>query len=210
MKHLSNRRENYDWRSLLRPPSRCEFRNQETASSLSAFSTFAQGSDAKRKRHNHSFGESSYAVDEFNEFVDFLADEDVLDSLQNIVEDAVRKLQEVTTEDGEPLFDIQDDSCSSRGSETWSFSYSHRCGDSSSAHSRSKYYTTTPTATSSSDDDWERRYKGTGKHKAKDKLCLLDKFAARLQKPEKKKPGDVSAGFHAEVFLGLSCRTEPT
>lgn len=134
--------------------------------------------------------------------MNFLADEDVLDSLQNIVEEAVQKLREVTTDDGERVFDIVEESYSSTESVSWSVSYSHRHTDSSSTYSESKYYTTTTTttatttSTSSSDEDRERQLQ-----KPAGKVCLLDKFVSKLTEPEKKK---VSGGFHAEVFLSFS------
>uniref|UniRef100_A0A8D2Q7X9 Uncharacterized protein n=1 Tax=Varanus komodoensis TaxID=61221 RepID=A0A8D2Q7X9_VARKO len=106
----------------------------------------------KRKhRESSNAGESSHLAAEFSEFVDFLADEDVLDSLQSIMEDAVQKLRNVTTEEGEPVFEIQEESCSSPGSESWSISYSSVC-------SQSSYYTTTL----SSDDDWQRWTRSKG------------------------------------------------
>lgn len=135
--------------------------------------------------------------------MNFLADEEVLDSLQNIVEDAVQKLRGMTTKDGEHIFDIVEDSCSSTESASWSVSYSHRHTDSSSTYSQSRYYTTTATVTttgtSSSDEDQKRLSKK--KRKLAGKVCLLDKFVSRLTEPEEK---EMSGGFHAEVCLSFS------
>ncbi|XP_053136275.1 coiled-coil domain-containing protein 116 [Hemicordylus capensis] len=201
---MSHGRTDYDWRNLLRPPSRCQYRNRDSASSASAFS--ARTSERGKKRRETTSGESSHVANEFSEFVEFLADEDVLNSLQNIVEDAVRKLCDVTTEDGEHVFDLQEDSSSSPDSASWSFSYSHTCGDSSSAQSQSKYNTattvtttTTTTTTSSSDDDWERQYKRMREPKVDGRVCLLNKYASRLPKLRKTSAG-ASGGFHAETF----------
>ncbi|XP_077164043.1 coiled-coil domain-containing protein 116 [Paroedura picta] len=189
------------WRNMVRPPSRCGFRNRDAAPTcFSTSSAFEDAHKGKRKWQGSAGSESSLANDEFSDFMNFLADEDVLDSLQNIVEDAVRKLRDVTTEDGEHLFDIVEDSCSSPESVSWSVSYSHRHTDSSSTYSQSKYCTSTGTgtgtATSSSDEDQERQFRSMEKQKPAGKVCLLDKFVSRLAKPEKKKK--VSGGFHAE------------
>ncbi|XP_061458978.1 coiled-coil domain-containing protein 116 [Rhineura floridana] len=190
LRHLdtSQRQDACDWGSLLRPPSRCQFRDQFTASTASAYSAFTRSSKGKRKQRAESTRESSHLANEFSEFVDFLADEEVLDSLQNIVEDAVQKLRQVTTEDGEHIFDVQEDSASSLESGSWSFSYS----------SRSRRQTTTNT--SSSEDDWETRLQSRRQLKPEGKMCLLDKYAARLPKLERKPTEEVSGGFHAETF----------
>uniref|UniRef100_A0ACB8FYX1 Uncharacterized protein n=1 Tax=Sphaerodactylus townsendi TaxID=933632 RepID=A0ACB8FYX1_9SAUR len=194
------RGSNY-WRNLMRPPSRCGFRNQDTThSSFSASSAFAHAHQGKRKRHRSTCEKRNLTEDEFSDFMNFLADEDVLDSLQKIVEDAVRKLRDVTTENGEHLFEIVDDICSSSESESWSVSYSHRHTDSSSTYSEYKYYTATTTATttatSNSDEDRERPFQSMEKKKPVGKVCLLDKFVSRLSKPKKEKK--VTGGFHAE------------
>ncbi|XP_060105140.1 coiled-coil domain-containing protein 116 [Heteronotia binoei] len=199
----SHGRDHDHWRNMMRPPSRCGFRNRDaTPSHFSASSAFADAHQGKRKRHGSASGESSLADDEFSDFMNFLADEDVLDSLQSIVEDAVRRLRDVTTEDGERVFDIVEDSCSSRESASWSVSYSHRHTDSSSTYSHSKYCTTTATATttatSSSDEGQERQFQSKEKQKPVHKVCLLDKFVSRLAKPKKEKK--VSGGFHAETL----------
>ncbi|XP_063000400.1 coiled-coil domain-containing protein 116 [Elgaria multicarinata webbii] len=185
------RRGTCDWHNLCRPPSRCQFKNPDMGASTSASGAFTCAKPGKRKRHKSSnAGESSHLAAEFSEFVDFLADEEVLDSLQSIMEDAVRKLRNVTTQDGEQLFDIQEDSCSSLDSESWSFSYSSTC-------SQSKYHTSTM---SSSEDDWERRVKSRRQLKPEGRVCLLDKYKARLPKLEKTTRAGVSGGFHTETF----------
>ncbi|XP_042297809.1 coiled-coil domain-containing protein 116 [Sceloporus undulatus] len=184
-----------------RPTSRCPLWNQDSTASASTSTSpaFASRRRGRGKHHKSggSIGESNHLANEFSEFVDFLADEDVLDSLQCIMEDAVRKLRDVTTEDGERLFDIQEESVSSVDSESWSFSYS-------STRSQSKYQTTSTTSiattSSSSEDDWERRTKTKRGPKPRGKMCLLDKYAARLPKLEKKNLDQVSGGFHAEAF----------
>ncbi|KAH0625575.1 hypothetical protein JD844_015150 [Phrynosoma platyrhinos] len=196
---ISQKRDSSDWRSLLRPTSRRPLWNQDSTASTSTSPPFASGHRGRRKhrRSGGSIGESKHLANEFSEFVDFLADEDVLDSLQCIMEDAVRKLRDVTTEDGERLFDIREDSHSSGDSESWSFSYS-------STRSQSKYQTTTTSTTtsiaSSSEDDWERHAKTKQGPKPGGKMCLLDKYAARLPKLEQKNLDQVSGGFHAETF----------
>ncbi|KAM6423339.1 coiled-coil domain-containing protein 116 [Liasis olivaceus] len=192
--HASSRRSPCDWRSLLRPPSRCQFRNQRSPTSTGTFNSFSRGDQGKRKHHQSSSsssnGRPSHLANEFSEFVDFLADEEVLDSLQLIVEDAVRKLRDMTTQRGDPVFDIQEDSRSSVDSESWTYSYS-------STHSQIKYQTTT---TSSSDDDQEKRFTSGGESKSGGKICLLDKYVARLPKDGKKAVRELSGGLHAETF----------
>ncbi|XP_066466060.1 coiled-coil domain-containing protein 116 [Tiliqua scincoides] len=195
----SPRRTSIDWRNVLRPPSRGL--DRDTTSSVSAVSAPTQGSERKTRRDSSTSRERRRVANEFAEFVDFLADEEVLDSLQDIVEDAVRKLCKVTNEKGEHVFDLREESSSSPDSAAWSFSYSHRHGDSSSARSRSKYTTTTittTTATSSSEEDWERQWQGQRSPSGR-KVCLLDKYAARIPKQEKAEDR-VSGGFHAEMF----------
>ncbi|XP_025033463.1 coiled-coil domain-containing protein 116 [Python bivittatus] len=192
--HASSRRSPCDWRSLLRPPSRCQFRNQRSPTSTGTFNNFSRGDQGKRKHYQSSSsssnGRPSHLANEFSEFVDFLADEEVLDSLQLIVEDAVRKLRDMTTQSGDPVFDIQEDSRSSVDSESWTYSYS-------SMHSQIKYQTTT---TSSSDDDQEKRFTSGGESKSGGKICLLDKYVARLPKDGKKAVRELSGGLHAETF----------
>ncbi|KAJ7309665.1 hypothetical protein JRQ81_007723 [Phrynocephalus forsythii] len=191
----SHRRGCDAWRRTPRPPSRCQFRRPEAATSSSTSPTFPSMNRGKRKHRRSTTGstrESSHLASEFSEFVDFLADEDVLESLQGIVEDAVQKLRNMTTEDGEPVFDIQDDSASSAGSTSWSFSYS-------STQSRSKYSTT---ATPSSSEEERRRHAAKRKRQAhpEGRACLLEKYAARLPKLGKKTRDTVSGGFHAQTF----------
>uniref|UniRef100_A0A803U0Z4 Uncharacterized protein n=1 Tax=Anolis carolinensis TaxID=28377 RepID=A0A803U0Z4_ANOCA len=200
MRNPSPKRKVSEWRNALRQPSPHPFWNPEMTSSRSTTPSF--GSE-HRRRHKprpstSSAGESRILADEFSEFVDFLADENVLDSLQRIMEDAVRKLREVTLEDGQRLFNVQEDSRSSAESEPWSFSYS-------STRSRSRYPTTSTTtdSTSSSEEDW---FAGAAAKqprpppKAEDKVCLLDKYASRLPKLDSKKVDHVSGRFHAETF----------
>ncbi|XP_053225236.1 coiled-coil domain-containing protein 116 [Podarcis raffonei] len=176
-----------DWRNILRPPSRCQFRDQFAATTASEFKAFSPGK-GKRKQRSSSHGESSHLANEFSEFVDFLADEEVLESLQNIVEDAVRKLRRVTTEDGDPIFDIEEESGSSMDSRSWSFSCS----------SQSRYHTTS--ATSSSEDDWEACLTSRREPRLEGKMSLLDKYAARLPRLDERPREGVSGGFHAETF----------
>ncbi|KAG8146285.1 hypothetical protein E2320_012645 [Naja naja] len=137
---------------------------------------------------------TSDLANEFSEFVDFLADEDVLDSLQQIVEDAVKKLRDVTSQSGETIFDLQEESASSVESETWSYSYS-------STHSHIKYQTTTTMSTmSSSDDDQEKHFMSPESSKTGGKICLLDKYVSRLPKVGKQIAQELSGRIHAEAF----------
>ncbi|XP_058014855.1 coiled-coil domain-containing protein 116 [Ahaetulla prasina] len=198
--HTSPRREPCDWRAMLRPPSRCQHRTQQPASSASCFNSYSQGDQGKRKRPQSSSSSSSTnertsdLANEFSEFVDFLADEDVLQSLQQIVEDAVQKLRDVTSQSGEPLFDLQEESASSVESETWSYSYSSTC-------SQIKYQTTTTMSTmSSSDDDQEKHFMSPESSKTGGKICLLDKYVSRLPKVGKQAGQELSGGIHAESF----------
>ncbi|XP_063171907.1 coiled-coil domain-containing protein 116 [Candoia aspera] len=193
--HTSPRRSPCDWRTMPRPPSRCQFRTQCSPSSTRTFNSFSRADQGKRKRRQSSSSSSSngrtiHLANEFSEFVDFLADEEVLDSLQLIVEDAVRKLRDVTTQSGEPVFGVQEDSPSSVDSESWSYSYSSTC-------SRVKYQTT---ATSSSEDDQEKRFVKGGQSKPGGKVSLLDKYIARLPKAGKKAEQELSGGIHTESF----------
>lgn len=190
---------------MLRPPSRSHYLDRDT-SSVSAFSAPTQGSEREASREQSTSRERRCVANEFAEFVDFLADEEVLDSLQDIVEDAVRKLCKVTNEKGEHVFDLLEESSSSPDSTAWSFSYSHMHGDSSSGHSRSKYTSTTfttstTTSSSASEDDVERQWQSRRGARPDGRVCLLDKYAARIPKQEKAADG-LSAGFHAEVFRG--------
>lgn len=188
---------------MLRPPSRCQHRTQQPATSGGYFHTYSQGDQGKRKRPQSSSSSSSNSANEktsdlaneFSEFVDFLADEDVLQSLQQIVEDAVQKLRDVTSQSGEPVFDFQEESASSVESETWSYSYSSTC-------SQFKYQATTTMSTmSSSDDDQEKHFLSPESSKTGGKICLLDKYVSRLPKVGKQAAQELSGGIHAEVFL---------
>ncbi|XP_034954670.1 coiled-coil domain-containing protein 116 [Zootoca vivipara] len=174
-----------DWRNILRPPSRCQFRDQFTATTTAELRACSPDK-GKRKHRSSSHGENSHLANEFSEFVDFLADEEVLESLQNIVEDAVRKLRRVTTEDGDPIFDVEEESGSSLDSRSWSFSCS------------SQYHTTS--ATSSSEDDWEACLMSRREPGLEGKMSLLDKYAARLPRLDERPREGVSGGFHAETF----------
>ncbi|XP_032085316.1 coiled-coil domain-containing protein 116 [Thamnophis elegans] len=196
--HNSPRRGPYDWRTMIRPPSRCQHRTEPPATSTASFNSFSQGDQGKRKRHQSSSGSStertSDLATEFSEFVDFLADEDVLQSLQQIVEDAVQKLRDVTSDSGELIFDLQEETSSSVESETWSYSYSSTC-------SQIKYQTTTTMSTmSSSDDDQEKHFMSPSSSKTGGKICLLDKYVSRLPKVGKQAPQHLSGGIHAESF----------
>ncbi|ETE59989.1 Coiled-coil domain-containing protein, partial [Ophiophagus hannah] len=189
---------------MLRPPSRCQHRTQPSVTSTRSFHSFSQGDQGKRKRPQSSSGSSSGSsggnertsdlANEFSEFVDFLADEDVLGSLQQIVEDAVKKLRDVTSQSGGTIFDLQEESASSVESETWSYSYS-------STHSQIKYQTTTTMSTmSSSDDDQEKHFMSPESSKTGGKICLLDKYVSRLPKVGKQIAQELSGGIHAEAF----------
>ncbi|KAK9391565.1 coiled coil domain-containing protein [Crotalus adamanteus] len=202
--HTSPRRGPYDWRTMLRPPSRCQYQSQEPATSTRPLHGFSQADQGKRKRHqssssgsNNNYNERpSDLANEFSEFVDFLADEDVLESLQQIVEDAVKKLRDVTSQSGEPIFDLQEESTSSVESETWSYSYT-------STRSQIQYQTTTTTATttvSSSDDDQDKHFLSPESSKAGRKICLLDKYVSRLPKVGKQAAQELSRRIHAESF----------
>ncbi|XP_026572035.1 coiled-coil domain-containing protein 116 [Pseudonaja textilis] len=199
--HISPRRDPCNWRAMLRPPSRCQHRTQPSVTSTGSFHSFSQGDQGKRKRPQSSSSGSSGGnertsdlANEFSEFVDFLADEDVLESLQQIVEDAVKKLRDVTSQSGETIFDFQEESTSSVESETWSYSYS-------STHSQIKYQTTTTMSTmSSSDDDQEKHFMSPESSKTGGKICLLDKYVSRLPKVGKQIAQELSGGIHAEAF----------
>ncbi|XP_034291670.1 coiled-coil domain-containing protein 116 [Pantherophis guttatus] len=196
--HTSPRRDPCDWRAMLRPPSRCQHRTQQPATSTRYFNSYSQGDQGKRKRPQSSSSSgnerTSDLANEFSEFVDFLADEDVLQSLQQIVEDAVQKLRDVTSQSGEPIFDFQEESASSVESETWSYSYSSTC-------SQFKYQTTTTMSTmSSSDDDQEKHFMSPESSKIGGKICLLDKYVSRLPKVGKQAAQELSGGIHAESF----------
>ncbi|XP_070618096.1 coiled-coil domain-containing protein 116 [Erythrolamprus reginae] len=195
--HASPRRCSCDWRTMLRPPSRCQHRSQPPTTSAGSYSA-SQGDQGKRKRPQSSSSSSSLnetttdLANEFSEFVDFLADEEVLESLQQIVEDAVQKLRDVTSQSGDLIFDLQEESTSSVESETWSYSYSSTC-------SQFKYQTTTTMSTvSSSDDDQEKHFMSPESSKAGGKICLLDKYVSRLPKVGKQVAQGLSGGIHAE------------
>nr|XP_060641898.1 coiled-coil domain-containing protein 116 [Anolis sagrei ordinatus] len=199
MRNPSPKRKVSEWRNALRQPSPHPFWNPEMTSSRSTTPSFCSEHHRRHKSRpsTSSAGESRILADEFSEFVDFLADENVLDSLQRIMEDAVRKLREVTLEDGQRLFNVQEDSHSSAESEAWSFSYS-----STRSHSRYPTSSTATDSTSSSEEDWfaAAAAKQPRAPKAEDKVCLLDKYASRLPKLDSKKVDHVSGRFHAETF----------
>ncbi|XP_034646898.1 coiled-coil domain-containing protein 116 [Trachemys scripta elegans] len=179
-------RKTHDWKALLRPASPCG------SPAVMAFSTFEIDNKVEEKgKQDDPISNVHRAAQDFSNFVDFLVDMDALDSLQQTMEEAIRKIREVIMEDEEGLLDFKEDVSSSPESESWTISCRKQCDCFSSSHYPS---------TSSSEEDCKECFKS----KAGDKLgsetklqnqCLLDKFVAQAPKKETRRRTEEVAGI---------------
>ncbi|XP_039360703.1 coiled-coil domain-containing protein 116 isoform X1 [Mauremys reevesii] len=187
---VSQVRKTYDWKALLRPASPCGCHNPAVSPDVTAFSTFETDNKVEKKgKQGDPISNVHGAAQDFSNFVDFLVDMDALDSLQQTMEEAIRKIREVIMEDEEGLLDFKEDVSSSPESESLTISCRKQCFSSS-------HYS----STSSSEEDWKECFKS----KAGDKMgsdtklqnqCMLDKFVAQAPKKETRKRMEEVAGI---------------
>ncbi|KAM9118345.1 coiled-coil domain-containing protein 116 [Pangshura tecta] len=189
---VSQVRKNYDWKALLRPASPGGCHNPTVPPDVTAFSTFETDNKVEKKgKQDDPISNVHGAAQDFSNFVDFLVDMDALDSLQQTMEEAIRKIREVIMEDEEGLIDFKEDVSSSPESESLTISCQKQCD----CFSSSNY-----SSTSSSEEDWKECFKS----KAGDKMgsetklqnqCMLDKFVAQAPKKETRKRMEEVAGI---------------
>ncbi|XP_043385337.1 coiled-coil domain-containing protein 116 [Chelonia mydas] len=189
-------RKTYDWKALLRPASPCGCQNPTASPDVMAFSAFESDNKLEKKgKQDDPFSNIQGAAQDFSNFVDFLIDMDALDSLQQTMEEAIRKIREVIVEDEGGLLDFKEDVSSSPESESWTISCRKHCDCFSSSHYPS---------TSSSEEDCKECFKSKAGHKlgSETKLqnqCMLDKFVAQATKKETRRGTEEVAGiFHTK------------
>ncbi|XP_075754390.1 coiled-coil domain-containing protein 116 [Pelodiscus sinensis] len=187
-------RNTYDWKALLRAASPCGCQNPAVSSDVLSFRAFQSDNGEKKGNQDDPFSNFHGAAQEFSNFVDFLVDMDALDSLQEIMEEAIHKIKEAMVEDEEGLFDFKDVS-SRPESESLAFSCGKQCDCFSSYHY--------PSISSSEEECTEclrsktgHRLRGKFKHQDQ---CMLDKFVAQIPKKEmRSRTEEVSGIFHTK------------
>ncbi|KAM7145268.1 coiled-coil domain-containing protein 116 [Macrochelys suwanniensis] len=186
-------RKTYDWKALLRPTSPCGCQNPTVSRDVMAFSAFERDNKVEKKgKQDDPFSNIHGAAQDFSNFVDFLVDMDALDSLQQTMEEAIRKIKEVIMEDEEGF---KEDVSSSPESESCTISCRKQWDCFSSSHYPS---------TSSSEEDCKECFKSKVRHNlgSETKLqnqSMLAKFVARAPKKEtRRRTEDVAGIFHTK------------